>query len=342
MIDLYDEVGYIKEVLEKGVSDKWERDSILLVRYYKMEGYKKAEAKKLIREKCERSQQVEYIHEVFYKRLNKIVDTAWKKEVPLRQIKEVEMPREVLEWFLGLEDVVLTDEQVESIKASRPKIVIKKNHAFNFDRIKYLFTLYIWTRVQENYLERPRVHYLKKYSRRFKEDADLKCGFNMPRERNYLFDLGYIHINYALGIEAKFMENEIFNTPITEENRVTISGEDLYKCGYWLQKQKLGSFTCQKCSKEFAHYNSTPQEKKRKYCKECALEVQGKAHKPETKYVTCIDCGEEFPTSKKDSKSCRCYECQEVHRLNYKALKQREYRQRQKTWTDQAGLLGIS
>lgn len=46
-----------------------------------------------------------------YKRLNKVIDNAWKKEIPLREIREIVIPREVVDWFLNLEEsVVLTDE----------------------------------------------------------------------------------------------------------------------------------------------------------------------------------------------------------------------------------------
>jgi len=146
---------------------------------------------------------------------------------------------------LGLEEsVILTNEEVEAFKVKRPKISIKKNKPLSWNRTKYLFTLYIWTKVQENYLDKPNMHYLKKYNKRFQEDADLKPSFSMQRERDFLYDLGYININYALGIDVKFIENEIFNTEITDKNRVIISGEDLYKCGYWLEKQKMGSFIC--------------------------------------------------------------------------------------------------
>ena len=63
-----------------------------------------------------------------FKRLNKIIDTAWKKEVPLREIRQIEIPKEVVDWFLGLENnVVLTDEEVAVLKQKRPKVTIKNN-----------------------------------------------------------------------------------------------------------------------------------------------------------------------------------------------------------------------
>ena len=51
MIDIYDEVGYIKTVLQDGLSEKWERDATLLTRYYKSQGEKKSEVKKKLKEK---------------------------------------------------------------------------------------------------------------------------------------------------------------------------------------------------------------------------------------------------------------------------------------------------
>lgn len=327
MIDIYDEVGYIKTVLQDGLSEKWERDATLLIRYYKSQGERKSEVKKKLKEKCEHSKRFEYNPYVTFKRLNKIIDTAWKKEVPLREIRQIEMPREVVDWFLGLEDnVVLTDEEVSVLRQKRPKVTIK-NNVINWQRTKYLFTLYVWTKIQENYLDRPNMHYLKQYYKRFKEDADLKASFNMQKERDLLFDLGYIYINYALGIDATFIkDNNVFQTPITDNNRVILKGEDLYKCGYWLEKQKMGSFICQHCGKEFAHYSKSKQEKGRKYCKECAVILGNKNNHIEYKVVKCIDCGDEFKIDKNDGRTCRCIECQENYRRKYNAEKQKVYR----------------
>ena len=60
MIDIYNEIGYIKNVLENGVSERWERDVILLTRYFKAEGLKKSEVKKTherkMRDGCKASQ----------------------------------------------------------------------------------------------------------------------------------------------------------------------------------------------------------------------------------------------------------------------------------------------
>ena len=158
------------------------------------------------------------------------------------------------------------------------------------------------------------MHYLKQYYKRFKQDANLKDSFSMPKERDLLFDLGYINVNYALGIDAIFISNnDVFNTPITDKNKVVLSGEDMYNCGYWLEKQKMGSFICKNCGNEFAHYTKSRQEKCRKYCKECSISLANKrTQQQEYKTIVCIDCGIEVKVDIRDGKTCRCTECQEA------------------------------
>ena len=75
-------------------------------------------------------------------------------------------------------------------------------------RAKYLFTLYVWTKIQENYLSRPNIHYLEKYNKKLRNDADLKPSFSLTKERNVLFDLGFIDINHGLGVIPIFMDKE--------------------------------------------------------------------------------------------------------------------------------------
>lgn len=343
MIDIYNEIGYIKNVLENGVSERWERDVILLTRYFKAEGLKKSEVKKRMKEKCEMAAKrpnnpIVYNHLVSFGRLNKIIDTAWKKVVPLREIKYIDVSREVVDWFLNLEEnITLSDEEMYELKKRRPKVSLKKNHPINWQRTKYLWTLYIWTRIQENYLERPNMHYLQKYSKRFKEDANLKQSFNLKNERDLLYDLGFIDVNYALGIDAKFIKDyDVFNIPVTDENRVRIeTGEppegELYNCGYWLEKQKMGSFVCQNCGKTFANYKKNPKGgRPRKYCKECSEKIKKSNFNSGVKTLICIDCGEPFEVSSKDHQSKRCPECYEAYRTEKVRQNMQKMREKQK------------
>ena len=328
MIDIYNEVAYIKNVLQDGFSSKWQRDAKLLTKYYKLEGIKKNEAKEMILNKCKdtkgRFRFNEYTSDI--NKANSIFEKAWKDKTPLREISKVEISREVLDWFLSLEkDYIITDEEQEILKIRRPNVSIKNNRPVNWKRTKFLFTLYIWTKIQENYLNKPNIHYLQEYAKRFREDADLKPSFILNNERNLLYDLGFIDINYALGIQTIFTDKfDVFKIPITDKNRVVIElykdgimkdkdGNlideqvgDLHRCGYWLEKQKMGSFVCKGCGREIAHYTTTRQEKGRKFCKECLSKA-----KVDTEERKCIDCGKVIPiNSKFDRKTCRCRDCQ--------------------------------
>lgn len=340
MIDIYDEMGHIKEVLEHGTTPKhWERDGRLLARYYRDLGMKKSEVKKIIKEKCAKYGGEGYDSNVNYKRVNNFVDKIFKKDKDgnykdkIREIKEVVITQDVVDWFLGLEtSFELTDEQIELEKQRRPKVSVKR-FPMNFNRIKYLFTLYIWTKVQENYLDRPNVHYLKKYNKRFKEDADLKQAFNMTNERNFLYDLGFIDINHAIGIIVTFIDKyDVFKIPVTEENKVILTGEDMYKCGYWLLKQKMGSFVCQNCGREFAYYTNSKNERKtRKYCKDCAnlLGYNKHPNKKEKDIALCTICGKWKTIETIDGKIPNPFICEKCKKDIFRSEKteyMREYR----------------
>ena len=160
----------------------------------------------------------------------------------------------------------------------------------NERRIRFLFTLFVWSKIQENYLEKYNMHYLRGYEKKFKENADLNSSFNLKNERNLLFDLGYININHALGIDAIFMNNDVFKIPVTDENRIVLSGEDLYNCGYWLEKQKYGYYVCQNCGKEVLKKNRPKGGRPNKYCPECAKIFKENIKK---RYF-CEKCGKEI------------------------------------------------
>lgn len=325
MIDVYDEMGYIKEVLEHGFNDdNWVKGCTLLAKYYRDEGYKRSEIKKMLKEKCEKycSDKSYNPNKGGYKVIDKIVSGAFKKDKDgnyvehIRSIKSIITTKEVVQWFLDLEDnYEITDEMVELEKTRRPKVYVKKK-PMTFNRIKYLFTLYVWTKIQENYLERPNIHYLKKNTVRFKECANLRnTSFSLTNERNFLFDLGFIDVNHGLGIIPVFMDKyDVFQIPVTDENKVEIKDEDLKYCGYWLLKQKMGSFVCENCGKEFANYSLKDKGRPRKYCKDCGELLK---HYKEEHFLNekmfCIDCGKKInikELSKFNGKVLRCASCQ--------------------------------
>ena len=65
-----------------------------------------------------------------------------------------------------------------------------------------------------------------------------------------------------------------------------------------------------------------------------ALSLDADGHAESNKDV-CIDCGNEVKIKLKDTKTCRCEDCQENFRRKYRAEKQRIYRNKDDVLTDQ-------
>ena len=273
---------------------------ILLIRYYKLEGNKKAEAKLKAKEKCERYV-IGWNKNVHYATFNNIFEKAWKKEDPLRQIKQIEFSKEVLDWFLNLSETSLTQEELDSLKSRRSNVKITKK-PMNIRRIQFLFTIFVWVKVQENYLEKPdRIYWTGKDRKRFKQDACLTTSFSLKNERNLLYDIGYIDINRGLGIIPKFMDNDVFKIPITDKNRILLSGDDLYNCGNWIKSQKYPHYRCENCGKLVIYKPNKDGGRPPKYCKECAKVIGKKKifKKGENlRKIRCSKCGKEIEINK--------------------------------------------
>lgn len=351
MIEIYDEMSYIKNVLAHGFkNESWRTDGKLLAMYYRDTGVKKSEALKKIKEKCElycTGINGSYNKTTSFKIVNSFVNKVYKKEKDgtykdqIREIKEVKIHKDIVKWFLDLENnFVISKEESKRLKERR-NVTITKNRPLNFNRIKYLFTIYIWTLIKAQYLnketDRPDIIYLNDNinKKRFKERANLTSSFNLSNERNLLFDLGFIDVNHGLGIIPIFKEqgkfSEILTKPLdncNESDIMTLSDEDLYFCGYWLLKQRNGSFICENCEKEFAYPTNKSQGKGRKYCKTCAALI--KNHKQLKRF--CIDCGKEITYNKNseflrvEKRSLRCAEC----RIKYRRRLEKASREKRK------------
>lgn len=279
MIEIYDEVSYIKVILEKGLDFKnLRRDCKLLARFYADADIKKAQCKILLKEKAEKIPS--YDKHRHYAIINKAVDEAYRDKKDgkqLREVREIIISKEILKWFLNLEsDFKITNEQVAFELENRH--IRLSNHPINFNRTKFLFTLYIWTRIQSNYVKYPYAHYLQGVMKKFKEDADLPLSFQVNKEKRVLYDLGLLHVTLKDSIDVKFVKDnsDLFNVEfkdLPEEEKIVISGNDLYECGKWLEKQKYGSYVCQNCGKEVPYKGLGKGEKSRKYCEDCSKKV---------------------------------------------------------------------
>ena len=195
-------------------------------------------------------------------------------------------------------------------------------------RAKYLFTLYVWTKIQENYLSRPNIHYLEKYNKKLRNDADLKPSFSLTKERNVLFDLGFIDINHGLGVTPIFMDKEDFKEAEKDEKVILLGRNDLYLCGKWLEMRKFGTFRCQKCRKLLPR-SANKRGQPRKYCEECAKSL--KTHTNEKYY--CINCGKEIEHNSVTQRiHKRCATCQDL----YRKMKDRERKRNLENSTNKA------
>ena len=259
-----------------------------------------------------------------------MVERVWKdwkidgdNPSKLRTINSIGFSKEVLNWFLNLEQTcVIDDEKKLKMQEMRSPARIS-NHPMTFTRTRFLFTLFVWACIQSNYAN-GLYHNIDKSIKKLRLDGDLPSSFNILNERNILEDLGFIRTtDKNVDLLLDFIEKEsVFSIPVTKENEIKLEGLDLYDCGKWLEKQKYGSFTCQYCGEEIVHYSNKPNEKRRKYCKKCAKIL--KSHNLRKKY--CIDCGEELLELTNGRRRIRCALCQDAFRKNKEAERQSNIR----------------
>lgn len=305
----------------------------LLIKYWKSQGYSKKQVKEWSIEKCER-----YVPNFNTIKdgpeLKKSIEKVWRDWKPkgdnpskLREIDYVDFPKEILDWFLGLEDgFAISDEERERISELRSPAKIKRM-PMNFNRIKVLFTLYIWSLIQKEYMNGGWYYFnLDDWYPKLKKDSDLPTSYNIINERNILEDLGFLkttekNVDVILEFLAKY---EVFNTEITDKNRVRLSGEDLYNCGLWLKKQKYDWFICEICGTIVFEKEKSMRGRPRRYCKKCALKL--KNHFKEDGY--CVDCYKPLKiTYMRKYKTCRCASCQKDRDDALAAERVKKYRE---------------
>ena len=294
MLKNLDEITKLQEILENGFSEDWKNEVRILTKHLKLQGIKKCKIKEQIKSKLENEVEA-YNKFTMFNTVNNIIDKAWKDDKPLRQITQITIPQATVDWFLALEGQKIPQETILSIKAKKATKVIEK--FWNWNRVKMLWTLYVWAKIQQQYSDFWQYVAVEREVGHFRECAGLPEKYKVVQESNNLHDLGIVRISSERNLQLQFLEQ----LP-QDGDMVTISGQDMVKCGYWLEKQKMGSFICQRCGKEIAITNATG--RKRKYCPDCTS-PKG------TIQDVCIDCGKVFEKSAKATKTCRCYKCQQ-------------------------------
>ena len=195
------------------------------------------------------------------------------------------------------------------------------NHPMTFTRTRFLFTLFVWASIQNQYAN-GLYHNIDKCMKKLRADGDLPTSFNILNERNILEDLGFIKTtDKNVDLILDFIEKEpIFSIPITKENEIKIEGLDLYDCGKWLEKQKYGFYVCQNCGKEIIKKSNPKGGRPNKYCPECAKKIIDGVtmNLGGSNYVTkCERCGKEIKlASKYSSHGHFCWDCRDEMNLN--------------------------
>ena len=303
----------------------------LLIKFWKSppELKSKKEIKKLAIEKCIRY--VPKFDENKVKRspeIKKMVERIWKawkidgdNPSELRTINSIGFSKDVLDWFLNLEEnFVIDDEKKMKMQEMRFPARIS-NHPMTFTRTRFLFTLFVWASIQNQYAN-GLYHNIDKCMKKLRADGDLPTSFNILNERNILEDLGFIKTtDKNVDLILDFIEKEpIFSIPITKENEIKIEGLDLYDCGKWLEKQKYGFYVCQNCGKEIIKKSNPKGGRPNKYCPECAKKIIDGVtmNLGGSNYVTkCERCGKEIKlASKYSSHGHYCWDCRDEMNLN--------------------------
>ena len=310
MISIFDEKAYIEIYIKQGFKNlsTWTRDAILYVRWLKLPyedgGCGRELSKKQCKEElvkiCKKS--VPLFNEMSdYKKINTIIEKAWKNKEPLFQIKNIHISHTTFSWF--------------------KKQGLRKNET------KLLFTLYIGYLIKKKRFKDGDPTWFSQIKDRefLRSNSNISTSCSIKKTLNIFRDKGLIDLRGEY-FSILFINDENFKH---YENNVTrieiITGPDLYNIGDTLYKFYDNYKYCEECGKLIEN------SKNKKYCEECAKK---RKYKPkdlseQIKKVICINCKKEFETSSKNNKEeYRCTDCKKEHDRNLTRLRVKKYRQK--------------
>jgi len=132
------------------------------------------------------------------------------------------------------------------------------------------------------------------------------------KERDLYFGFAYkeglLKQNFSIGynaLTAAFVDHD------EDEVVLTLDEYDYLELAYAFLNYKNGGYKrCKACGRWFKPKNKNMHEW---YCS-----IHKTSHENiEIKEVECIECGIKFSISSKNNRSCRCEQCQHIHRNNY-------------------------
>lgn len=122
--------------------------------------------------------------------------------------------------------------------------------------------------------------------------------------------LNKLVVRKMLGYAKRNDNTSVRVTYVDEDSPKALCISDFRELGYEYMFYKGGNFTrCQECGiliKDTKNHN-------RKFCKNCD------GYEPiKFKAITCVDCGKMVKINPQNKRTCRCEECQEQYRRQYK------------------------
>lgn len=310
LISIFDERAYIDIYIKQGFKNlgTWTRDAILYVRWLKLpydqggcgRELSKKECKEELIRICKKS--VPLFNEMSdYKKINNIIDRAWKNKDPLIQIKDIPVSHTTFSWF---------KEQK-----------LKKNET------KLLFTLYIGYLIKKKRFKEGNPAWFSQIKDRefLRSNSNISTSCSIKKTLNLFRDKGLIDLRGEY-FSITFIDREDFKHC---ENNVTrlefITGQDLYNIGDTLYKFYENYKYCEDCGKLIEN------SKNKRFCEDCAKlrKYKPKEIHEQSKTVTCRDCKKEFKTSSKNNKSeYRCEKCYKEHQQELTRIRVQKYRQK--------------
>lgn len=244
MISIFDEYEYAKDIVDNGfLTKKQGLELFILAKYYRFEcGKTKSECKTILTDFCKKHID-DYDNSDYYRKLNSALTSAYKKDVQLLKIKDIEF----------------TDTELDYVN----KLNLSPNAK------KVLFGLWCCNKLNIKAGQSDR--WVSTTPTDLKKFCNLQSNAKILEIVNELYVNNLIFISDKWAISLLFLDN-VDNNGYIQNFKII----DFDTCGLWWEKY-IGNKKvrhCCRCDKLFVK-NSNRQS----YCKECAKENELEKYK---------------------------------------------------------------
>ena len=289
MISVFNEYEYAINILHQGfISKKQGLELFILAKYYRFEcGKTKNECKRLLVEFCE-SQIYNYKNSDVYIKVNTALSRAYKPNVSLLKIDNIEF----------------NDNELLYIKSLSISPIAQK----------VLFCLWCCNRLNI------KAGQSDKWVLSTPTELKKICNLNISK-KNFLGIIHELHQNNLIFVSDKWAICLLFLDNLSvEPSNNTHNITQFDSCGLWWEKY-IGNkrvVECRNCGKLFVKKS-----KNTLCCSNCVSYEQ-----TELKEIKCVDCHKTFYVEMSNKRSCRCDECYSKYRREQKTITMRNLRKK--------------